>query len=146
MEWEGLTFHFDRRAAQFERLIQTRTRLGGNRLDAVLALSSVATALASGAGTDHGPLVEQLERSVTSIRAPQVGLYVPNTRSVAYEDRIRPIVEDLPEIVRRGRLRRLPDVAARLRAVVDVHSRGRYGTVRRRWTGFFRGPSSSGWA
>ena len=120
VEWEGLTFHFDRRAAQFERLIRTRDRLGGNRLDAVLALSAVATALASGAGTDPGPLVEQLERSVTSIRAPHVGIYVPNARSVAYEDRIRPIVEELREIARRGRLRRLPAVAQRLRPVVDV--------------------------
>ena len=120
IEWEGLTFEFDRRTAQFERFIQTRNRLGGNRLDAVLALSAAASALASGAATDPAPLIEQLERSVTSILAPRVGIYVPNTRSVAYEDRIRPILEDLRAIARRGRLRRLPDVANRLRPVVDV--------------------------
>ena len=120
IDWEGLTYEFDRRTAQFERYIQTRERLGGNRLDAVLALSEAARAMASGAVAAPEPLVEQLERSVTAIRAPRVGIHVPNTRSVTYEDTIRPILEELRSIVRRGRLRRLPDVAERLRPVVDV--------------------------
>lgn len=120
IEWEGLTYEFDRRTAQFERYIQTRDRLGGNRLDAVLALSEAARAMASGAVADAAPLVEQLERSVASIEAPRVGIHVPNTRSVTYADAIRPILEELRRIARRGRLRRLPDVAARLRSVVDV--------------------------
>lgn len=120
VEWEGLTYRFDRRTAQFERFIQTRNRLGGNRLDAVLALSEAVRALASGDVVDPVPLVEKLERSVTGIQAPRVGIHVPNTRSVTYEDRIRPILEELRSNVRRGRLRRLPDVAERLRPVVDV--------------------------
>ena len=60
VEWEGLTYRFDRRTAQFERFIQTRNRLGGNRLDAVLALSEAVRALASGAVADPATLVEQL--------------------------------------------------------------------------------------
>ena len=120
IEWEGLTYEFDRRTAQFERYIQTRDRLGGNRLDAVLALSEAARAMAGGAVVDAAPLVEQLERSVASIEAPRVGIHVPNTRSVSYADALRPILEELRRIARRGRLRRLPDVAERLRSVVDV--------------------------
>ena len=120
VEWEGLTYRFDRRAAQFERFIQTRDRLGGNRLDAVVALSATAAELASGSAADPQPLVAELERSLTSIRTPRVGIHVPNTRSVSYEDTVRPIVEDLQENVRRGRLRRLPDVARRLGPVLDV--------------------------
>ena len=120
VEWEGLAYRFDRRAAQFERFIQTRDRFGGNHLDAVIALSATAAALASGAASDPAPLVEQLERSLTSIRTPRVGIHVPNTRSVSYEDTVRPLVEDLQEIARRGRLRRLPDAARRLLPVVDV--------------------------
>ena len=108
IDWEGLTYEFDRRTAQFERYIQTRDRLGGNRLDAVLALSEAARAMARGAVADPVSLVEQLERSVTGIRAPRVGIHVPNTRSVTYEDTVRPILEDLRDIARRGRLRRLP--------------------------------------
>ena len=120
VEWEGLAYRFDRRAAQFERLIQARDRFGGNRLDAVIALSATAAALASGAGSDPAPLIGQLERSLSSIRTPDVGIHVPNTRSVSYEDTVRPLVEDLQEIARRGRLRRLPDAARRLLPVVDV--------------------------
>ena len=45
---------------------------------------------------------------------------MPNTRSVSYEDTVRPLVEDLQEIVRRGRLHRLPNAARRLLPVVDV--------------------------
>ncbi len=120
VEWEGLTYRFDRRAAQFERFIQTRDRLGGNRLDAVLALSETAAGLASGSDADPGRLVEQMERSLRSIQTPRVGIHVPNTRSVSYEDTVRPIVEDLQENVRRGRLRRLADAARRLLSVVDV--------------------------
>ena len=120
VEWEGLTYRFDRRTAQFERFIQTRDRLGGNRLDAIVALAATAAALANGSASDPAPLVEQLERSWTSIRTPRVGIHVPNTRSVSYEDTVRPIVEDLQENLRRGRLRRLPDVARRLGPVLDV--------------------------
>ena len=120
VEWEGLAYRFDRRAAQFERLIQARDRFGGNRLDAVIALSATAAALASGAVSDPAPLIGQLERSLSSIRTPDVGIHVPNTRSVSYEDTVRPLVEDLQEIARRGRLRRLPDAARRLLPVVDV--------------------------
>ena len=120
VEWEGLTYRFDRRTAQFERFIQTRDRLGGNRLDAVVALWATAAELAGGSASDPVPLVEQLEWSLTSILTPRVGIHVPNTRSVSYEDTVRPIVEDLRENVRRGRLRRLPDVARRLGPVLDV--------------------------
>ena len=120
VEWEGLTYRFDRRTAQFERFIQTRDRLGGNRLDAIVALAATATALVNGSASDPASLVEQLEWSLTSIRTPRVGIHVPNTRSVSYEDTVRPIVEDLQENVRRGRLRRLPDVARRLGPVLDV--------------------------
>lgn len=120
VEWEGLSYRFDRRTAQFERFIQTRDRLGGNRLDAIVALAATAAALANGSPSDPAPLVEQLERSLTSIRTPRVGIHVPNTRSVSYEDTVRPIVEDLQENLRRGRLRRLPDVARRLGPVLDV--------------------------
>jgi hypothetical protein len=120
VEWEGLAYRFDRRAAQFERFIQARDRFGGNHLDAVIALSATAAALASGAVADPAPLVEQLERSLSGIGTPDVGIHVPNTRSVSYEDTVRPVVEDLQEIARRGRLRRLPDAARRLLPVVDV--------------------------
>ena len=120
VEWEGLTYRFDRRAAQFERLIQARDRFGSNHLDAVIALAVTVTALESGAVSDPAPLIEELERSLASVRTPRVGIHVPNTRSVSYEDRVRPIVEDLQEIARRGRLRRLPDVARRLGPVLDV--------------------------
>ncbi len=120
VEWEGLTYRFDRRTAQFERFIQTRDRLGGNRLDAVVALSATVAGLVAGSASDPGPLVEKLERSLSSIRTPRVGIHVPNTRSVSYEDTIRPLVEDLRENVRRGRLRRLPEVARRLGPVIDV--------------------------
>ena len=120
VEWEGLAYRFDRRAAQFERFIQARDRFGSNRLDAVLALSATVAALAEGTVSDPGPLIGGLERSLTSIRTPRVGIHVPNTRSVSYEDTVRPFVEDLRENARRGRLRRLPEVARRLRPVVDV--------------------------
>ena len=76
--------------------------------------------MASGAVADAAPLVEQLERSVASIEAPRVGIHVPNTRSVSYADALRPILEELRRIARRGRPRRLPDVGERLRSVVDV--------------------------
>ena len=120
VEWEGLTYRFDRRAAQLERFSRTRVRLGGNRLDAVLALSAVASSLASGAGAELAPLIEQLARSVTGIRAPRVGLYVPGTVSGTYADQIRPIVEDLQASAEAGREGPRPDVAGRLRRVVDV--------------------------
>ena len=120
VEWEGLTYRFDRRAAQFERLLQARDRFGSNRLDAVIALAETVTALASGAVSDPAPLVEDLERSLTTVRTPRVGIHVPNTRSVSYEDTVRPVVEELQENARRGRLGRLPEVARRLGPVVDV--------------------------
>ena len=90
VEWEGLTYRFDRRTAQFERFIQTRDRLGGNRLDAVVALWVTAAELAGGSASDPAPLVEQLKRSLTSILTPRVGIHVPNTRSVSYEDTVGP--------------------------------------------------------
>ena len=122
VEWEGLTFRFDRRAAQFERYVRSRNQLGGNSLDAILALWEVANALAAGsvAVRDLPPLVEQVEASVTIIRTPRVGLHVPGARSVTYAEEIRPLVDDLREIDDRGRLRRLPAIAERLRYVVDV--------------------------
>ncbi len=120
VEWEGLTYEFDSRAAQFERFIQARDRFGSNRLDAIVALSATAAALANGTVTDPAPLIDELERSVGNIRTPRVGIHVPNTRSVSYEDRLRPIVDDLREIASRGRLGRLPDVASRLHPLVDV--------------------------
>lgn len=118
VEWEGLTFRFDRRAAQLERFLETRDRLGANRLDAVLALWATATALAGGAGDPSG-LIDRLELSAASIRSPRVGLYVPRMRSGTYEDRIRPIVEDLRAAVGRGRPD-LQETAERLLPVVDV--------------------------
>ena len=122
VEWEGLTYRFDRRAAQIERFSQTRNRLGGNRLDAVLALSAVADAVATtSAGTALAPLAAQLERSAASIQAPLVGLYVPGARAVTYADRIGPIVEDLrAAAAASGRRRRPRDIADGLREVVDV--------------------------
>ena len=122
IDWEGLTFRYDRRAAQYERYSQTRSRLGGNRLDAVLALSALATDLTAGVGEigDIQPLVERLEASTARIQGPRVGLYVPTMRAAAYEDQIRPLMEDLRGITNRRRLGRLPRIAERLRAVVDV--------------------------
>ena len=120
VEWEGLTYRFDRRAAQFERFVQARDRFASNRLDSVIALSASVDSLANGTVSDPAPLIEELERSLSSIRTPQVGIHVPNTRSVSYEDTVRPFVEDLQENARRGQLRRLRDVARRLRPVVDV--------------------------
>ncbi len=121
VEWEGLTYRFDRRTAQFERYMRSRNRLGGNPLDAVLALWETAHALAdrSIAVGDLPPLVEGLETSTSVVRAPLVGLHVPGTRSVPYAEQIRPLVEDLRESADRGRLRRLPGIAERLRYVVD---------------------------
>ena len=120
VEWEGLTYRFDRRAAHFERLLQARDRFGSNPLDAVIALAEIVTALASGAVSDPAPLIEQLERSLTTVRTPRVGLHVPNMRSVSYEETVRPVVENLQENARRGRLGRLPEAARRLGPVVDV--------------------------
>ncbi len=122
VEWEGLTYRFDRRTAQFERYLRSRNQLGGNSLDAVLALGGFAKTLAaeSVAVRDVPPLVEQLETSATVVRTPRVGLHVPGARSVPYAEQIGPLVEDLREINDRGRLRRLPDIAERLRYVVDV--------------------------
>lgn len=118
VEWEGLTFRFDRRAAQLERFLGTRGRLGGNRLDAVLALWAAATALAGGAG-DPSELIDRLERSSASVRAPSAGLYVPRMRSIPYEDRIRPVVADLRAAAGRGGSA-LAEAAERLFPVVDV--------------------------
>ena len=122
VEWEGLTYRFDRRTAQFERYVRSRTQLGGNSLDAVLALWEVADALAAGrvAVGDVPPLVEQLETSATVVRTPLLGLHVPGARSVPYAEEIEPLVDDLREITDRGRLRRLSGIAERLRYVVDV--------------------------
>ena len=122
VEWEGLTYRFDRRTARFERYVRSRNQLGGNSIDAVLALREVADALASEsvAVRDLPPLVDQLETSATVVRTPRVGLHVPGARSVPYGEEIGPLVEDLREITDPGRLRRLPDIAERLRYVVDV--------------------------
>ncbi len=122
VEWEGLTYRFDRRIAQFERYVRSRTHLGGNALDAVLALWEVADTLAAGsAGVgDVPPFVELLEASAAVVRTPRVGLHVPGARSIPYAEAIQPLVEDLREITDRGRLRRLPGIAERLRYVVDV--------------------------
>ena len=122
VEWEGLTYRFDRRTALFERYVRSRNQLGGNSTDAVLALWEIADTLAaeSVAVGDVAPLVEQLEASATTVRAPRVGLHVPDARGVGYAEQIEPLVEDLREITDRGRLRRLPDIAERLRYVVDV--------------------------
>ena len=122
VEWEGLTYRFDRRTAQFERYVRSRSQLGGNSLDAVLALWEIANALAAASVAlgDLPPLVERLEASATVLRAPQVGLHVPDARNVSYAEQIRPLVEDLGEVDDRGRLRRLPGIAERLRYVVDV--------------------------
>ena len=122
VEWEGLTYRFDRRTAQFERYVRSRGQLGGNSLDAVLALWEIANALAAGSVAlgDLPPLIERLEASATVLRAPRVGLHVPDARNVPYAEQIRPLVEDLREVDDRGRLRRLPGIAERLRYVVDV--------------------------
>ena len=122
VEWEGLTYRFDRRIARFERYVRTRTQLGGNPVDAVLALWEVANTLAAGnlAVRDVPPLVEQLETSATVVRTPRAGVHVPDARSATYAQEIEPLVEDLREITDPGRLRRLPDIAERLRYVVDV--------------------------
>ena len=122
IHWEGLTYRFDRRIAQFERFVRTRNELGGNRLDAVLALWALTIDLATGVSAvdDLPPLVERLEASVTRIREPRIGLYVPETRNVPYAELIQPLVNDLREITRRGRLRRLPRIGEQLRYVVDV--------------------------
>ena len=122
VEWEGLTFRFDPRLAQFERFERTRNRLGGNRLDAVLALWALTADLTTGVdAVDTLPLlIERLEASVSGIREPRTGLYVPDTRSVSYAELIQPIAENLREITNRGRLRRLSRIAERLRYVVDV--------------------------
>ena len=122
IEWEGLTYRFDRRIAQFERYVRTRTQLAGNPVDAILALWELANTLAAGnvAVRDVRPLVEQLETSATVVRTPRAGVHVPGARSGTYAQEIEPLVEDLREITDRGRLRRLPDIAERLRYVVDV--------------------------
>lgn len=122
VEWEGLTYRFDRRIAQFERYVRTRTQLGGNPVDAVMAVWEVADALAAGnvAVRDVPPLVDRLEASATVVRTPRTGVHVPGARSATYAQEIEPLVEDLREITDPGRLRRLPDIAERLRYVVDV--------------------------
>ncbi len=122
IDWEGLRYRFDPHLARFERFLQTRNRLGGNRLDAVLALWALAVDLTTGvrAADDLPPLIERLEASVNGIREPTVGLYVPGTRNVPYADIVRPLVAELSEMRARGRLRGLPRVAERLRYVVDV--------------------------
>ena len=122
IEWEGLTYRFDRRIAQFERYVQARTQLGGNPVDAVMAVWEVANALAAEnvAVSDLPPLVERLETSATVVRTPRAGVHVPGARSATYAQEIEPLVEDLREITDRGRLRRLPDIVERLRYVVDV--------------------------
>ena len=122
VEWEGLTYRFDRRIAQFERYVRTRTQLGGNSVDAVLAPWGVANTLAAEtvAVRDVPPLVEQLEASATVVRTPRTGVHVPEARSATYAQEIEPLVEDLRAITDPGRLRRLPDIVERLRYVVDV--------------------------
>ena len=102
--------------------MRTRTQLGGNSVDAVLALWDVANTLAAGniAVRDVPPLVEQLETSAGVVRTPRMGVHVPDARSATYAQEIEPLVEDLREITDRGRLRRLPGIAERLRYVVDV--------------------------
>lgn len=122
IEWEGLPYRFDPGLATFERFAGTRNQLGGNRLDAVLALWALTNAMTAGGGAadELPPLVARLEASVAGIREPRVGLYVPETRSTPYAELIRPLVEDLREIANRGRLRRLPRIAEQLRYVVDV--------------------------
>ncbi len=124
VEWEGLTFRFDRRTAQFERYVRTRSQIGGNPLDPILALWEMARAFGAGglAVDDVPPLVERLETSTAIIRTPMVGLHVPGMRSASYAEQVEPLVDDLREMIARGRLRRLPDIAARLRHVVDVLS------------------------
>ena len=66
VDWEGLTYRFDPHVAQFERYRRTRDRLGGNRVDAVLALWALATELTAGVGAvgDLTPLADRLEASV----------------------------------------------------------------------------------
>ena len=122
IEWEGLRYRFDPGLATFERFTGTRNQLGGNRLDAVLALSALATALTAGVGAadDLPPLVARLEASVAAIREPRVGLHVPDTRSTPYAELVRPLVDELREMAERRRLRGLPRIAERLRYVVDV--------------------------
>ncbi len=122
VDWEGLRYRFDPRLAQFERFLLVRGRLGGNHLDAVLALWALTADLTTGvrAAGDLPPLVERLEASVGGIREPNVGLYVPGMRNVPYAELVRPLVEEMREMAGRGRLRGLPRVVERLRYVVDV--------------------------
>ena len=122
IDWEGLRYRFDPRLAQFERFLRTRDQLGGNRVDAVLALWALTTDLTTGVRTvaDLPSLAERLETSVVGIRQPRIGLYVPETRNVPYAELIRPLVENLREIANRGRSRGLPRVVERLRYIVDV--------------------------
>ena len=122
IDWEGLTYRFDPHLAQFERYRRTRDQLGGNRVDAVLALWALATELTAGVGSagDLPPFVDRLEASVAGIRDPQVGLYVPDMRSLPYAEFARPLVDDLREMAGRGSLSELPRVAGQLRYVVDV--------------------------
>ncbi len=120
LEWEGLTYRFDRRSAQLERLVQTRRRLGGNRLDAVLALWAAAETLASGAAADPTAVVAGLQLSIGELQTPSVGIHVPDFRNTTVDRQLRPVVERLRESVGRGRPARLADAARRLLPVVDV--------------------------
>ena len=120
VEWEGLTYRFDRRSAQLERLVRTRRRLGGNRLDAVLALWATAAALASGGAADPSAAIAGLQRSLGALQTPPVGIHVPNFRNTTVDQQVRPVVERMQESAGRGRPPRLAEAASRLLPVVDV--------------------------
>ena len=120
VEWEGLAYRFDRRSAQLERLVQARRRLGGNRLDAVLALWAATETLAGGAAADPSSMIDGLERSIGGLQTPSVGIHVPNFRNTTVDQQVGPVVERLRESAARGRPRRLADTASRLLPVVDV--------------------------
>ena len=119
VEWEGLTYRFDRRSAQLERLAQARRRLGGNRLDGVLALWAAAETLARGAAADPSAVIAGLQQSIGALQTPAVGIYVPDYRNTTVDQQVRPVVERLRESAGRGPAR-LADDARRLLPVVDV--------------------------
>ncbi len=120
VQWEGARYRLDVHGTAVERLAEVRRKQGGNRLDAVLTLLTLADRLRAPAlqVTGVAETRDALASAVTSLREPRpwagAGDGVPSLEAITRDG-----LRDLGRIRRPADLRRAREVGVRLTRVAD---------------------------